>query len=374
MVVPFGPVWHPGQRVQKTQGEITVSPTPAGTTAAGSPASPAAAEPKLPATPSGIPAPAYGLLKLITPAGTYPHALSVAGRFGKTFGQIKVSIEKDDSVFSSLCNTDSRDRPEFAELPRRVTPAALRLCDLSITELKIGHQAVVLARSKLYGPLRLSARGLFLALARQIPNPNPADQQLMLDNPNMTWNQVDGTLPYDRIHILGPTAGSVQARLATALLLEAGCNTYPWIASLRTTDVARYEEICTSLRFDGAYEESTEGGWAYAENLVRNPTALGIFTLQEFESAQDKLSPIAIDGVAPSLATVVADTYPAARPLYLYTNQRYPANSLLSRAFAPFLGPEGAYGYDPGNWGFVSLDDTERAEAQSTLQRLQHRF
>jgi phosphate transport system substrate-binding protein len=305
----------------------------------------------------------------VAAAGAYPHASSVIEH--ATNGRLKVLLDKSGTAFANLCEMDLKNKgADFVELTRRVAPSDLRNCPYPISELKVGHQAVVLARSKLYGPLKVSTRDLFLALARQVPV--PTDPTNLMDNPNTTWNQVDSALPYDRIQILGPMLGSAQGKLAAALLLEAGCNTYPWIAELRETDYARYEEICTSPRIDGFYEESPLGIGTNTENLERNPTVLGVLTLSEFEWAKSRLVANPIDDIEASPETVVSDTYPASRTLYLYTNveARFLNTNWLVGAF---LHPN-QYGDYYNDWGFVKLNAAEHAEVDENLTRKNAKF
>ena len=311
----------------------------------------------------------YETLNVIATASAYPHAQTVADHLTKISGQMRVSLDKDGTAFNRLCNPDSKGNPSVAELYHRITPAELRTCPLKLTEFAVGHQAIVLARGRLYGPLRLSARALFLALARQVPV--PTDPTQLIDNPYTTWNQVDNTLPYDRIHVFGPELSWVQGKLAAALLLEAGCNTYSWIADLRTSDPTRYDQICKTVRSDGAYDNSAAGGWAFADSLVHDPTTLGIFTLSEFQRSQDQVVANLIDGVEPSPETIVAGTYPASRTLYLYVNRRYSMYSLFDRVLNAYLLALDLYGNDPAGWGYVALDAAERAEVQETLKRYQ---
>jgi phosphate transport system substrate-binding protein len=257
-------------------------------------------------------------------------------------------------------------------LPGRISPSELRNCDFIITELKVGHQAVVTARSKLYGSMTLSARALFLALARYVPV--PSDPSQFMDNPYTTWNQIDPTLPDDRIHFLGPGVGLVQGKLAAVLLLEVGCNSYPRIADLRTTDLARYDEICQNIRGDGAYEDSAESSATNAERLEREPTLLGVFSLSEFDSLKDRLSESVINGVLPSPEAVAAGTYPNSRTLYLYTKQNsYAPNTLFGMTINAYLAPLTPYANAPGDWGFIPLNDTEHADVEAILHRLHPR-
>jgi phosphate transport system substrate-binding protein len=197
-----------------------------------------------------------------------------------------------------------------------------------------------------------------------------------MDNPYTTWNQIDNALPDDRIHFLGPGIGLVQGKLAAALLLEAGCNTYPEIAELRTTDQARYDEICLNVRDDGAYENSAESSATNAERLEREPTLLGVFSLSEFDSLRDRLAASVIDGVPPSRETVAAETYRNSRTLYLYTKQSfaYAPTTLFGMSINAYLAPPSPYSNAPGNWGFIPLDDIEHADVEATLHRTHSRF
>jgi phosphate transport system substrate-binding protein len=369
--VPLAPAWLPAHVAQPLGETLEANSTAADGKVATSPVS-VSAQAQSPATrPGAIPAGyvAYETLNVIAAPGVYPHAQTVADHRAKYFGQMRVSLDKNATAVDRLCNPDPRETASVAELYRRITPADLRVCPLKLTEFPVGHQAIVLARGQLYGPLQLSARGLFLALARRVPL--STDPTQLIDNPNTTWNQVDNTLPYDPIHVFGPGPGLVQGKLAAALLLEAGCNTYSWIADLRYSNPARYDEICKTLRDDGAYEPTTDSSTTLADALVRNPTMLGIFTLAAFQRAQDQVVASLIDGVEPSPEAIVAGTYPASRTLYLYTNRRYPAYSLFDKVLDAYLSPIVLYGNEPGGWGYIALNAAERAELQETRKKYQ---
>lgn len=367
---PLGPAWLPTHPAPQPQGDaLEAEPPPATGTAAA--LSPVGVEGKSPSTQPAPATPAYETLDVIATAGAYPHAQTVAEHFGKNLGLLRVSSDRNGSAFNNLCNPDSKGSPSVAELYHRVTPAELRICPLKLVEFAVGHQAIALARGRLYGPLRLTSRDLFLALARKVPL--PTDPTQLVDNPNTTWNQVDSTLPYDRIHVFGPEISWVQGKLAAALLLEAGCNTYEWIADLRTSDPARYDQICKTVRGDGAYEGNSVSG-SLSDILVHDPTALGVYTLPEFARSRDQVVANFIDGVEPARETIVAGTYPASRTLYLYTNRPSWASSqtarvLFERVLNAYLAtPDfNIYDNDPRRWGYVALDATERAETQAAL-------
>jgi phosphate transport system substrate-binding protein len=364
---PLGPAWLPTHVAPQSQGDaLEAEPPPASGTAVA--VSPVAAEAKSPSTQSAAASTGYEILDVIATASTYPHAQTVADHFSRNLGLLRVSSDRNGTALNRVCNPDPKGNPSVAEVYHRVIPAELRICGLTLTEFSVGHQAIVLARGRLYGPLLLTARDLFLALARQVPL--PTDPTQLIDNPNTTWNQVDSALQYDRIHVFGPELSWIQGKLAAALLLEAGCNTYEWIAKLRTSDPARYDEICKTVRSDGAYEGNAAGSWTLSDNLVHDPTALGIYTLSEYERSQDRVVANPIDGVAPSIETIVAGTYPASRTLYLYVNRRYPAYSLFRRALNAYVFVPDSYVFanEPASWGFIALNATERAEVLAALK------
>ena len=89
---------------------------------------------------------------------------------------IKVNEQPAGNVFRGVCGTaTARNSPDIIETTHRAT--ADQNCmkvshSNNLVEVKVGYQAVVLTRSRLYGPLNLSARDVFLALAKWVPNPN----------------------------------------------------------------------------------------------------------------------------------------------------------------------------------------------------------
>ena len=257
-VIPWGPVWGPKHPVAPAAAPSDTDSAAFAGVAGTNTASPAAtarapeldrapAQTPLAAIQSASPGSRYYGFVVGAPPATYPHAQAVAQRLARGMGGMKVSLQTGTDAVSHFCSADSIGRSaDPIELPGVIAPSELRNCDSTITELRVGHQAIVTARSKLYGSLSLSARALFLALARQVPV--PSDPSLLMDNPYTTWNQM--TTRYLTIASTSwvPTFGLAQGRLAAALLLEAGCNTYAWIEELRFSDPARYDGSAPNIR------------------------------------------------------------------------------------------------------------------------------
>ncbi len=371
--VPLGPVWlpeHPGQPSKPTIPTASASfEAPAGDHSHQNNAANGTA--------SVGGDPLTRSLLVIASKTAFGHATFVS----RGTGSVKVELDTGAPALERLCGLSAGTAntaypPAAIVLSQRIPAEEPRNCSaiLKALEMRIGYEALVLGRAKLYGPLRLTRRALFLALAKRIPDPNPNRAGTLIDNPNTTWNQVDPGIPYerDRIQVFGPPPDSESGKLAARLMLEAGCNTYPWITALRDRDPDRYEQICTTLRDDGVYTQAAVSGWAYADELVGNPTAVGVFSTNEFASVKDRLSASPLDGIEPSGASLASGSYPASWTLYLYTTKaRLRYNQELYAFVRSSIVRPSTNDTDPDGWGFTQLDPDEQA---ATLKAAHEEF
>jgi len=208
---------------------------------------------------------------------------------------------------------------DIAGASRRILPSELEHCRFNgvthLAEILSGYETVVLARSKLYGSPKLSARDIFLALAAEVPD--PYRPQTLIKNPYRTWSAIDSALLEEKIEILGPPLSSATAAAFRGTLMEAGCTTFPWLAALRQTDSERYEKVCRTLRDDGVYRDRGE---KLQEHLETYPNALGLFDFREIAAKPDTFAAATVDGVEPSMNTIVAGTYAGSRAMFMYVN------------------------------------------------------
>ncbi|HEY7639178.1 MAG TPA: substrate-binding domain-containing protein [Steroidobacteraceae bacterium] len=277
-----------------------------------------------------------------------PLAQALVGRLTQYgyFAQPRLTSMEDDEALRTLCagNTD------FVMVSRSIAREERALCDkwgIGIMEWKLGYQAVVLAAGPAAKPLSLTPRDVFLALAERIPD--PARPQRLIDNPNVTWHDVDAR--FDDREIEVANSASIVAFLQLAV--EPGCESFPWIRSLKSTDRPRYEDICRRLRTDDRYR-------SFDLDLVRywlrsEASRIVVLDYQAYaaKSATREL-PLAqrlpvtmLDGPAPTLATMTDGTYPAARPVYVYAQRSHLDWNRAARKLADDLtdpdavGPEG---------------------------------
>jgi phosphate transport system substrate-binding protein len=271
-----------------------------------------------------------------------PLAEALVGRLPKYgyFAQPRVLNMDDEEALRALCgNTD------FAMVSRRVSAQELALCrkwGIDIDEWKLGYQAVVLSARSSARPLALTPREVFLALAERIPDPAHPGQ--LIDNPNSTWHDVDKRFGEGSIDVV---LADFTAKLSfLQLVMEPGCETYPWIRELKTTDRRRYEDICHRLR--GNDDQYREMSLTFLEmKLRRDPECLVILGYALYAKSRELLPRTALDGPAPTPASLANGTYPAARPVYVYAQREHLNWNHAARRIADELtsqeavGPEG---------------------------------
>jgi phosphate transport system substrate-binding protein len=349
--VPLGPAWfptHPGTQPVETPPPPATQQASA-TTSSGS----AAAQ--------GAPAVVSETLTVAATTTTFTLAQLAAGRYKAP--NARARVELSGNPFDRLCAGQPYGSPEVIEVVQRMPASYSRYCANNglrdIIEVKLGYQAIVLVRAKQSGALKLSSRDLFLALARQIPDPNQPGH--LINNPNITWDQVDPALPSTRIQVIGPGRGMVAGQLVLELVLDAGCNALPRTAGLREADPWRYEELCRNMRDDGVYQSSFLGGGLLVDYFVDNPTVIGVLTLEQLARFQDKLQAVPVDSIEATAMNIANGTYPLSRGLYIYgVKRRVLGSPTLSAIVRYNMDAKSLLGNDSNGWGFVPLDADER--------------
>ena len=266
-------------------------------------------------------------ITIVGSSTVYPFTTTVAEHFGQT-GQFKTPKVESTGTGGGLklfCAGVGVQHPDIANASRRIKQSEVETCSKNgvkeISEIKIGYDGIVLARSKTSGPLKLTRRDLYLALAKQVPD--AANPQTLIANPNTTWKQVNAALPNVKIEVLGPPPTSGTRDAFAELVMESGCTTYPWIKALKDVDEGRYKRVCHTIREDGAYVEAGENDNLIVQKIEANPNAVGIFGYSFLEENDDKLVGSVLEGKSPTFETISAGTYPASRALYIYVKKAH---------------------------------------------------
>ena len=115
-----------------------------------------------------------------------------------------------------------------------------------IVEVKIGYDGIAMANSKKTAPMELTLRDVFLALAKEIPDPSGAEK--LVANPHKTWKDVNSKLPATKIEVLGPPPTSGTRDAFAELAMEVGCKTFKWIKAMKKKDKKAYKKVPHSPR------------------------------------------------------------------------------------------------------------------------------
>jgi phosphate transport system substrate-binding protein len=293
----------------------------------------------------------------------------------RPFNDPAFTVADADSALASLCNLSRAGgfgglagSADAVGVTRRISSEELKRCEWHgrtyVAEIKLGHEAVALVRSKLYPAPKLTARDLFLALAREIPDPD--QPQRLIRNPNASWGQVDPGLLDERIDISGPAMDTDASSVFREFLMEPGCSTFPSLAAMKERDRARYESVCKTIRTDGVYHGMNSDLFG---QLEAHPEALALVDFRYFLVNGARLNGASIDAVEPISAEVIAGTYPGSRTLYLYVNIPRAFGVPRMRDFVSALQESIGNGF--GSAPLVITSDAERREGRTAAMTLQ---
>ncbi|HEX2164223.1 MAG TPA: PstS family phosphate ABC transporter substrate-binding protein [Thermoanaerobaculia bacterium] len=272
-------------------------------------------------------APLREQIRVVGSSTVYPFTTKVAEQLARTTDLSAPVVESTGTGggFKLFCAGVGGEHPDVANASRAIKPSEVELCAgngvRGITEIRIGYDGIVVAHAAGGEPFALTRRQLFLALARQVPQGDAAGK--LVDNPYTSWHQIDPSLPAREIEVLGPPPTSGTRDAFVELVLEPGCGEWEWIAALADSDEGRFQEICHTLREDGAWVEAGENDNLIVQKLAANPDALGVFGYSFLDENRDRLAGATVDGVAPTFEAIAAGRYPVSRPLFVYVKDAH---------------------------------------------------
>ena len=261
-------------------------------------------------------------INIVGSSTVYPFSTVVAEKFGKStaFKTPKIESTGSGGGLKLFCAGVGVSTPDITNSSRKIKSGEVETCGKNgvgdVTEAKIGYDGIVLANSKAVAPMEVTRREIFLALAREVPDPGGAES--FVANPYTTWKDVNPALPDTKIEVLGPPPTSGTRDAFAELALEGGCKTFPWIKAMKKKDKKMYKSYCHSVREDGHYIEAGENDNLIVQKLTANPSALGVFGFSFLDQNSDKVQGSIIDGVEPTFEAISDGSYPVSRPLYFY--------------------------------------------------------
>jgi phosphate transport system substrate-binding protein len=315
-------------------------------------------------------------ITIVGSSTVYPFSTVVAEQFGKSskFKAPKVEATGTGGGFKLFCGGVGVQHPDISNASRRIKESEFEMCQKNgvkeIVEVKIGYDGIAIAHAATAKPMELSLKEIFLALAKEIPDPKGGEN--LVANPYKTWNQINSKLPAEKIEVLGPPPTSGTRDAFAELAMEGGCKTFDWIKAKKEKDEKSYKAICHSIREDGAYVEAGENDNLIVQKLQANPVALGVFGYSFLEQNSDKVTGVKVEGVVPEFEAIAAGKYPISRPLYFYVKKAHVTVIPGVVEFLEEFSSEKAWGAEGylSDKGLIPMPEAERKQFADDVKKL----
>ncbi len=315
-------------------------------------------------------------ISIVGSSTVYPFATVVAEQFGKTtqFKTPKIESTGSGGGLKLFCAGVGVEHPDIANASRRIKQSELDTCKANgvndVVEVKIGYDGIVFANSKKAEPIKLTTQDMFLALAKEVPD--PAGSGNLAPNPYKTWKDVNASLPDKKIEVLGPPPTSGTRDAFVELVMEPGADSFDAIKALKESDKDRHKAVSQTVREDGAYVEAGENDNLIVQKLDANPDAFGIFGFSFLDQNTDKIQGSFVDGVQPTFENIADGSYPVSRPLYFYVKKAHVEVIPGMKAYLEEFASDKAWGPDGylAEKGMIPMPEQERAAFAQSVKNL----
>ncbi len=316
-------------------------------------------------------------ISIVGSSTVYPFATVVAESFGKTtrYKTPKIEATGSGGGLKLFCAGVGVKHPDITNSSRAIKASEIKMCQKNgvkgIIEVKIGYDGIAIANSNKGRKLDISRKDLFLALAKDVPDPKGAKR--LVANPYKTWRDVNRNLPNVKIEVLGPPPTSGTRDAFVELGLEGGCKQFDWIKAMQKSNEKKYKSVCHTVREDGAYVEAGENDNLIVQKLVANPNALGVFGFSFLDQNSDKVQGSMIDGVSPEFETIADGSYPVSRPLFFYVKKAHVGTIPGMQEYLAEFTSERAWGEEGylSERGLIPMPAAERRKYAQSAKKLQ---
>lgn len=332
-------------------------------------------------------------ISIVGSSTVYPFATVVAERFGKStnFKTPKIESTGSGGGLKLFCQGVGVQHPDITNASRRIKGSEVKLCAKNgvrdITEVLIGYDGIVIGNSKAAPTMNISRRDLFLALAKDVPNPDGSET--LVANPYNTWQDVNAALPATKIEVLGPPPTSGTRDAFAELAMEGGCKKFGWIKGIKSASKKakktgnkklakslkrKYKGICHSVREDGSYIEAGENDNLIVQKLNANKDALGIFGFSFLDQNTDMIQGSVIDGQAPTFESIADGSYPVSRPLFFYVKKAHIGVIPGMKEYLAEFTSEKAFGEEGylTEKGMIPLGTDKRSQVAASVKTLKN--
>lgn len=291
------------------------------------------------------PAMARDTVNIVGSSTVYPFATVVAERFGRNtdFPTPKLESTGSGGGLKLFCAGIGTQHPDITNASRRMKKSEFEMCQNNgvkdITEVKIGADGIVIANSKEADQMDLSLRQVFLALAKEVPDPKGGDK--LVANPYQKWSDIDSSLPNKEISVMGPPPTSGTRDAFVEIAMEGGCKTFDFIKAM---DKKEMRSVCHSMREDGLFVEAGENDNLIVQRLAQDKDTLGIFGYSFLMENANQIQATTINGVEPTPDSIADEDYPVARSLFFYIKSAHVSVIPGIKEYAEAFTSESAWG------------------------------
>ena len=344
-----------------------------------------------------------GTIRMVGSSTVFPFTTAAAENFGAIteFPTPVVEATGTGGGMNLFCAGVGVEHPDMTAASRRMKASEFNLCQNNgvsqITEILIGYDGIVIGNAVGSELLQAGKKDVFLALASQIPMPVDAEGTALydedgealsrgtfsdiagfscdsfIDNPFNRWSDIGSQLPTSRIEVFGPPPTSGTRDAFVELALHQGARAVTCMDELHSSDRARFEDIASRIREDGAWIDAGENDNTIVQTLANSPQAFGVFGYSYLEQNGDRIHGAIIDGVEPTYDAIAEGEYPISRSLYIYVkNQHVGVVPGIQEYVEHFTSEDawGPFGY-LAERGLIALTDAQRFEAAETARNLE---
>jgi phosphate transport system substrate-binding protein len=309
-------------------------------------------------------------IRIVGSSTVFPFSTAVAEQFGKTtsFKTPVVESTGTGGGMKLFCAGIGEGHPDMTNASRRIKASEAKDCadkGITITEVKVGFDGIVLANSKSGPSVSISRQSIFLALAKEIWKDGK-----LIPNPHKTWSDVDPSLPNLKIEVLGPPPTSGTRDAFVELVMEHGAEEA--MGELKKMDKAMFSKASKTIREDGAWIDAGENDNLIVQKLVANPDAMGVFGYSFLEENGDKIKGATVEGNQPTFDNIASGKYPVSRSLFFYVKKEHVGVIPGVQEFVKEFTSEKAWGPDGYlvDKGLIPLPDAERKSVATQAQSL----
>lgn len=260
-------------------------------------------------------------INVVGSSTVYPFATVVSEAFGRNYPDFSAPLVESTGTgagISLFCSGTGAQTPSLANASRRMKISEFESCQANgvtdVVEIQIGMDGVVLASAIGGLDLTLTPAMVYQALAA---NPYGEPQTAT------TWSDVDPSLPDLPILVYGPPTTSGTRDSFEELIMMAGCDANPAMATLLEQDEDRHDQVCTEVRSDGAFVDQGEQDNLIVQKIEGNPNSVGIFGFSYLEENSDRVRGVPLGGIEPTYDNLASFAYPGARAMYVYVKKAH---------------------------------------------------